>query len=171
MDDIAKDIFLQGYRFRSSALVLGKKAMEEANLYGTPFVVNCALAVELYLKCIYKLENKNKQIPNLHELDKLFNVISDDAKDFASKIFSETNENLQSYKDIKDKIPTFEWTLSNVLSEGSKAFIQWRYSYERKQLPNFLSVKAVIVALESTIFALREDLYYASNDLYKQSTN
>lgn len=168
MEDKAKDIFLQGYRFRNAGLELGTKAMTEMNLYGTPFIVNMAFAMELYLKCIYQLENKNKKIPNLHELDKLFNVLSDDTKDFASKVFTVINEDLQTYKDIKDQIPDFEWTLSNVLLEGSRAFIQWRYSYEGGRLPNFLSVKAMVIALESTIFWLREDLSYVHNDMHKQ---
>lgn len=162
MRDLAKDVFMQAYRFRSTARVIGDllKNSDDRNidLYFDPFVVNASFSIELYLKCICIIESGKKKAPYMHELDKLYDSLSVEVQNKLSDVFIKENEKLGTYHLAKENKPDFEWSLKNVLKESSKAFIKWRYSYEGK-LPDVVSIKAVIFALETIIFELREDLY------------
>lgn len=162
MRDLAKDVFIQAYRFRSTARVIGDLVRygDEKNLdlYSDPFVVNASFSIELYLKCIGIIESGDEKTPYIHELDKLYDALSVEIQNKLSDVFIKENEKLGSYHLVKKNGFDFDWSLRNVLKESSKAFVKWRYSYEGN-LPDIISIKAVIFALETIIFELREDLY------------
>ena len=94
-------------------LVTGKEAIGD-KIYATQAIVNGIFAIELYIKAILAYEGKTlKRIKKLgkHELDELFKLIS-------KKRQKELNG---------DNICEF-------LKRESRAFINWRYSYEFKYL-------------------------------------
>lgn len=167
--DQVKEIFKQGYRFRNTAAVIGNLYDDNEDLYKGPFIVNAAFSLELYLKCIYLIENPNQKIPHFHNLDDIFYALSKDAQDYSIRIFSATNRGLSSYQALKHFTIDFDWTLQSVLKRASKAFVKWRYSYEydESDLPDFLSVTAIITALEATILLLRKDLKEVASKMHQ----
>lgn len=80
-----------------------------------PAVVNLAFACELYLKAFYI---KNGLQEKGHELEKLFFDLPEHIKKQLSDSF-----------DAKKKYPV---TLKDTMIIHSKAFIRWRYAYEKE---------------------------------------
>ncbi|OGX78214.1 hypothetical protein A6395_13410 [Exiguobacterium sp. SH31] len=156
--DKARQIFLQARRFTNAGGILGDKISEtnDLDLYLAPFIVNTSFAIELYLKCIYVIE-QDKEPKFIHHLDELYNKLSKESKGYISTVFEMINQTEHSYHALKDKVPDFDWSIEGVLRSSSKAFVNWRYSFQ-SEVTGFPSSRAVISALEACIFILREDL-------------
>lgn len=157
-NDKVKQMFLQARRFKNAGAVLADKWSEtdDIDLYVAPFIVNSSFAIELYLKCIYMIEN-GKEPNRVHKLDLLYKKLSRESKDSIAAIFMLVNERSGSYHALKDKVPGFDWSIEGVLASASQAFVNWRYSFEGN-LTSFSSPQSIFIALESCIFMLREDL-------------
>ena len=89
-------------------------------------VVLVAFAAELALKFVWERENPCKPACGIHDLQKLFNCLSDDLK---NKIRSEYVKRAGSPKEE-------EWkTADQVFTTCKDAFEDWRYIVEEGQLP------------------------------------
>lgn len=94
-----------------------------------PAIVNFAFACELYIKS--RLMHIGIDTHG-HELEKLFNKVDDDFKDFLSLEYREALEVDQA--SFEDDIKTF-----------SNAFVSWRYVYEGKSESSIILPKLIIL--------------------------
>ena len=114
-------MYLQAITFLDCACLCNETAGLEKgsarSIYlGTPVIVNCAFACEIFLKLLLALQNT--EYKKCHGLKELFDRLSKGTKE---KI---NNYLLQNYGTLKD-VNGFE-----LLQMYSNAFTEWRYSYE-----------------------------------------
>lgn len=108
MANAAKAFLLAAERCMEMRLVNGSQQMLAA-----PSVVNLALSVEIYMKCLLAL-NEIK-IPKCHLLRDIFNKLPKNIKsEISSKMIKEISK------------------LEQTISEMPDIFILWRYIYEQK---------------------------------------
>ncbi|ARU60706.1 hypothetical protein CBW65_06110 [Tumebacillus avium] len=147
----AKDIYNTANSFLAASNALNQKLSEtnDVGTYIAPIITNAAFSIELYLKCIYLIENK-KPAPNIHQLDKLYKGLSDESKAVIEVIYNVLI--IQSGTDMamKEKVPETNLDLDSVLKGMSSAFINWRYSFE-KRFTGFAGSGPLINALKSRI--------------------
>lgn len=135
-------MYLQGNTFLDCACLCNETAEAEKDIarsiyLGTPVIVNCAFACEIFLKLL--LEKHNVEYKKCHGLKELFELLPDEIKKNIN------NYLLQSYGSLKD-VNGFD-----LLEMYSNAFIEWRYSYEKFNMqiePEFLFVFCDIVKKE-----------------------
>ncbi|WP_338617726.1 hypothetical protein [Achromobacter sp. E1] len=93
-----------------------------------PFVVNASLALELYLKAL--AEANGTRISKVHDLDKLYNALPEAAREKLDRRVSE-------------RAP--EVDLPPMFLMMRRAFVEWRYTYERSNTDGFPSGVAVML--------------------------
>ena len=92
---------------------------EETLLSGIfPFVVNSALACELFLKTIIMINSTPPQIVKAHELTTLFNLLSADDQINIKELFSQRMKH----------------DFDSLIEEMSNTFVKWRYAYEQETI-------------------------------------
>jgi hypothetical protein len=102
-------------------------------------VVLSAFSSEVYLKCLYSLENAGF-LPekDIHDLDKLFELLCDETQ---KGIETEWDEWASRDPIKKRMIAEFgskvKTDLRSCLAEGAKAFAQYRYAYEGGVIKGF----------------------------------
>lgn len=74
------------FKYLALKLIQTGKNRFGSKIYGTQFFVNGGFSIELYFMAIMKYENK--KITMSHELNKLFNTLSADTKEYLKKKFS-----------------------------------------------------------------------------------
>lgn len=135
-------MYLQAITFLDCACICNKIAHEERgntrSIYlGTPVVVNCAFACEIFLKLLLEIENVTYK--KQHGLKELFDLLSEELKgEINRQVFYE-------YGSLKDG-----WGF-DLLQRYSDVFTQWRYSYEYNNLQveqNYLFVFCKILKKE-----------------------
>lgn len=115
-------MFSQAASFAASASLLMKNIQIDkpgANQFGTPFVVNMAFAIELYLKTLACIHGKS--LPG-HDLLKLYNAMPTSARHAAEEHMTQGREMYRLASTV---------TFASALSKSRNAFVEWRYSYER----------------------------------------
>jgi hypothetical protein len=132
-----KEIFINGEPFYLAAHLLYLQVIE-LQKNNQPFIetmkasfANHALAVEIYLKCLQCLDHK--EYYPIHPLDQLFNTLHPDTK---AKIISNfetlSANNIMTQMIIKAIGPLKKFDFETLLTEASKAFENFRYSFDRK---------------------------------------
>ena len=81
------------------------------------FAVNISLACELFLKAIKIYETKGRSYKRNHNLHKLYNDISKQAKEEINQEFYESDENNL-------------YNLREFLKREGNSFLKWRYAFE-----------------------------------------
>lgn len=127
------------------------------DMYSTPQIVNLALACEIYLKTLlFCIDDKTPV--KAHRLDDLVKMLPADIKDSL----------MQS---VSERFPTMNnvWGFS-YLELVSKAFTDWRYSYEQDRLScevGYLMALADALKEECSqlIYEISWNEYYKSNKL------
>lgn len=114
-------MYLQAITFLDCAYLCNETAGSEKgrarSIYlGTPVIVNCAFACEIFLKLLLALQNT--EYKKCHGLKDLFDLLSKETKEKINSCL------LQNYGTLKD-VNGFE-----LLQMYSNAFTEWRYSYE-----------------------------------------
>lgn len=135
-------MFLQGNTFWDCACLCNDTADNESgsvrSIYlRTPVIVNCAFACEIFLKLLLALQNT--EYKKCHGLKELFDLLPKEIKEKINCYL------LQNYGTLKDD-NGFE-----LLQMYSKAFTEWRYSYEYYNLQidqTFLFVFCKILSME-----------------------
>lgn len=101
-----------------------------------PLFVNAALSCELYLKAITMIETDDSSFYEGHDLNNLFNKISNSAQ-----IWIKTNYSK------KDTIIS----LNDLLTKYGKNFIDWRYSFENGSEGNSKGIIALAESLKEYV--------------------
>jgi len=147
----AEEIYNTANSFLAASNALNQKLSEtnDVGTYIAPIITNTAFSIELYLKCIYMIEHK-KPAPNIHQLDKLYQKLSEENRIVIKMIFDMLVPQSKTDMTLKEKIPGTELNLDSVLKDMSSAFINWRYSFE-KRLTSFAASGPLIDALKGRI--------------------
>lgn len=99
----------------------------------TPYVVNGAFALELYLKVLYFAETNS--VARGHKLKGLYDRLTRGSKDFlADRVkgfidFSKFHRDLGEVINRESKVP-FSWDAQSLIAQSSDAFEKWRYAFE-----------------------------------------
>ncbi|MED4060910.1 hypothetical protein [Priestia megaterium] len=152
----AKPIFETAANFEAASLTLNEKMRKGANYIEThlaPYVTLNAFSIELYLKCLYAIENDNNA-PNVHAWDKLFELLSDESKNEIESIYDNNVKNSNSIQILLKRVPGTNVDLINALQEMSGAFVKWRYVYEGS-ITGYPTATALIDALKARIKKLK----------------
>lgn len=105
-------------------------------ILGTQFAVNGLFSMELYLKSIYCLENSG--FIHGHELDKLYEKLSDKTKAYLTIQKDNIGEYFKKY---------------------SKGFEEWRYSFEKDSLNiSIQETKEVLIILDEFCESIYKEL-------------
>ena len=113
--------------------------MQGADDYFTSLVVNGAFSLELHLKHLHGLVEKQER--RGHDLHRLFLELSDWTQKELESIFQAISGSQPSIQQQFDALRqeagiNFDWTMHDVLRESARAFETWRYSYESKTVPS-----------------------------------
>lgn len=157
MNYTEKDIYESANNFYLASLAVNEKLSktDDIQVYIAPITTLTSFSIELYLKCIYMIEN-NKPAENIHGLDKLFDALGDESKLLIKFFYDNFIQQDLLVNELKKQVPELNTNLEDVLKESSKAFIKWRYSYE-KNLCDFPSGTTIINALKARIKTLKPD--------------
>ncbi|MBG9585560.1 hypothetical protein [Cytobacillus firmus] len=160
MDYSAKDIFKSANNFHVAAITLFEKLDEtkDVGTYLAPNITVSSFTLELYLKCIYMLENK-RAAPNMHALDKLFDLLSIESKHIIEYVYNSLVQRSPSIQELKRIFLEKDLRLESVIKEMSHAFVKWRYSYEKKQLPDYTGASEIIEGLKARIRMLEPEWF------------
>lgn len=135
-------------RIHSESIVIRKDVHAS-----TPFAVNSAFAVEVYLKTFMKLHGV--ELKRVHELDRLYAALPDPARD-ALEVATARHGMERPHAQVS--------SCQSVLSEISQSFIDWRYAYEKEGPVHFPMEKVIVVtqALHEVCMAVGEANAWAS---------
>jgi hypothetical protein len=133
-NDIAKKIFDNAEVFHLAYNSLNNLITQDMR-YLIPGAVNGALALELYMKCLYMLEKH--ELVKVHELEKIFDKLSTETKETLKNNF---NLCLNT-KEVKDQLSLMEKEskmkppadFRGFIEEAEKVFLKARYFFEKEQ--------------------------------------
>jgi len=142
-----KDIFNSAESFYKSANIIALEFSKTSDFsLISPILTIDSLAIELYFKSIYILEN-SKNSNEQHNLLRLFNSLSANTKTKINECYNQfmsvDKQLIFLSKELKGA--PFNLDIVSVLSEISNAFIEWRYIYEGNT-KGFPSGQAIIKA-------------------------
>ncbi|GGI11526.1 hypothetical protein [Gottfriedia solisilvae] len=152
----AKAVYDSANNFLVASNALNEK-LSETNDIGTyiaPIIVNTAFSIELYLKCIYMIENG--QPIQGHFLDKLYRKLSKESREMIEAIYDMLVPQSPTVMILKQKIPDMKTDLDTVLKDMSSAFIKWRYNFEGS-ITGFPASGPIIDALKARIKILKPE--------------
>jgi hypothetical protein len=89
----------------------------------TPFIVNAAFSIEIYLKALYRINGREA---TGHDLLQLYNGLPEEEQAFILQAAQDVRPHYK-HKDGSDFL--------SCLSDLRKAFVEWRYIYEHDYLP------------------------------------
>lgn len=142
--DLAKHIFNNAEWFHLASCLLNRATSKQFRLqdqgikqhfvYLIPSAINRALALELYIKCLYSLEKHEEPIPT-HQLELIFDKLNTSTQEILDKEFNiylnspKFQERTVLLKKAGCKLapPT---NLRNCLQQSGKVFVKARYLYE-----------------------------------------
>ena len=127
-------IFIQASAFELATLELVQLFKQGSRELEAPFVVNSALSMELYLKCLLHIENKPTQARG-HEFVKLFGRLTPQHRTEIANHFEQEKLRHPVLLSIfaaerAGRISALQWGINDVLIRSNEAFEKWRYSYE-----------------------------------------
>lgn len=115
------------------------QCMLDAESYFTSLIVNGAFSLELHLKHLHGLVERQEK--RGHDLHRLYLDLSDWTRKQLEDIFQAISASQpiirQQFQALREEAGlTFDWTLHDVLKESSRAFETWRYSFEKTTVPS-----------------------------------
>lgn len=146
--DISTMMFNQAQSFAKTANDLytnGIKASPRNFLCFTPFVVNAAFSIEVYLKTIHKMHGQERRG---HSLNALYKSLPKEAKRIIEEVAHSTKNNYNITENIE---------FINYLSNLDRAFEQWRYIYESDtEAIEFLKTIYIMQALDKACIVIKK---------------
>ena len=137
-------MFGQANSFAETANLLYRTGLRRSPFKGSvlsPFVVNAAFSIEIYLKTIHDVYGNACRG---HDLVNLYSKLNGEARRFVS----------DSARDVRPRYKLAErTTFSKALEALSSAFTDWRYRYEHDKLT--LEIQSVRFAMNSMFEATR----------------
>jgi hypothetical protein len=128
-------VYMNAERFRIADSVLRQDAnvKQFGSSIGGPTLVIATLAAELYLKCLFIIET-GRPSPDIHELRKLFLLLSDGARAEIEAVWDDYSKHPQTLTiyDAVENMTGFSIPrdLRWHLRAGNEAFVKLRYSHE-----------------------------------------
>ncbi len=136
------DYFLEGH-FETLPVIVGDGKLLTLYFEGgreggdteliTPYVVNGAFSLELYLKILLFLETGTSA--RGHKLKKLYDQLTEDSKDYLTDRvkgfidYSKFHRDLEAVIVRNSKV-AFSWDIESLIEQSSEAFGKWRYAFE-----------------------------------------
>jgi len=129
-------------------------------------VTNCAIACELYLKCLIYIET-GQLVKNQHNLKRLFAMVPKETQSIIQERFDAqlakqpaydssgaSEEHLKAMRAAEEKLPK---NLIEALRKGGDAFVQWRYLYEAGETMNAFALFPLPYILRDFILGLKPE--------------
>jgi hypothetical protein len=120
-------MFLHSRKFAKAANLLSRTL-------DTDFIqaqaVSWAFALEVLLKCLLALENK--QLPQHHELDTLYRQLDRRHKQMINQLFNEFTKDDKQFQYAVSESCEHVILVEDILAMNRDAFKRFRYSYEAK---------------------------------------
>ena len=132
-------MFRQARSFANTASYLQRGLLQiPANaLDFAPFVVNSTFSIELYLKILLTLAGRSNKACG-HSLLDLYEKLPSDTK---VAMLSAAKQAAKKYQVRVEQLSD----LRNLVSALDKAFVEWRYLYEKSSTPVFQFWEAILV--------------------------
>lgn len=152
-----RDIFNTANSFDEATRALAEKLAKtnDVGTYMAPIITLSSFSVELYLKCIYFIE-QGKPALKTHRLDKLYESLSEGSQMVIRLIYDVSVKHDPLVQTMLRKVPSAKVDLLTVLNEFSDAFEKWRYSHH-KEFHGFHASGPLIKALKARIGSLKPD--------------
>lgn len=164
MEDLAKSIFSSACMYSKAARLMNEAFHKDPSLL-LPSFVNAALALELYFKSLYFIENNRDFKVNgrhSHDFHTLFSELSKESKEkllcrFQSAISSRDMTDVSTLEnEVKVQVPLdFEGNLQS----WSGVFTKVRYVYEKREKPvTMMFFDEIEQTIRGVIISLRPEL-------------
>jgi hypothetical protein len=99
----------------------------------SPIITLSSITLEIYLKCIFNLEN-NKNSNDEHNLLRIFKSLKIETQKAIEDYYNSYLANDRLAKKAKEELGIpFDLNIYSVLKEISNSFEKWRYPYEHGQ--------------------------------------
>lgn len=156
MSYIAEDIFKTAeVFFRATRTIVTAFAyldkdeplQSEDSEYYAPIAVNSCFSLELYFKCISHMENQAYEAK--HELVSLFSHISPSAQQSIKKAYVRY---ISGNENLRQTFAVDELAFDNVLKSANKAFVDFRYFFEKKH-GDYVLISGIIKATRAYIIS------------------
>lgn len=181
----AEDIFKQALYFNFAAKLLGMhneerlRVLEEAGRhpvqkYGRartiafqrgdlsavpcaiPQIVNLVLSIELYLKCLLTLESVTFR--RIHEIKELYGQVSAPRQKRIKELYEENFSRTNFTTDSRELAPDRNlFNFEEVLTQLNKAFVQWRYAFERLSNKSTAGAYILCEAMRRAVIEVKQD--------------
>lgn len=120
-----KAVFNTAEVFRGGSQILATHGMPN---YMFPMVICSAFSLELYLKCLIRIEGGESE--NLHDLEKLFLKLTPESQKTVRACYEAQRPNLDTMFATVKGVPTPKTDFDFVLHASAKAFEHFRYAFE-----------------------------------------
>ena len=148
---MARSIFKTARFFEKASAVLSSELGRTDNFdLIIPIVVNRAFSLEVYFKCLYKLENGADYPKKEHNLLNLYNALGSASKERIKVRYGELSEKNPLTQKAKSMFKGVKTELEDVLEQVSNAFVEWRYHYENEPR-SFYAVEDIARAVRQRI--------------------
>lgn len=157
MNYSAKDVYRTATQYYAASIAINEKLSETNNvgIYIAPWITNCALSIELYLKSLY-LMDRGKKAPGTHDLAKLFRALNEENRIVIKLFYDQFVGMDQTVQKMKSQFPETEIDLDVVLKQINKAFVSWRYNHEGN-FTSFPTGGPLVQALKTRIEMINPD--------------
>lgn len=129
--------------------------------YLGPYVVNGALAVELYLKCLCALSVGAASVRRVHKLNELYLQLSTSCRRRLSDRFEGVLVPADMYMNIaaqlRAHVNDFRWDIDYVLTNSASSFVEYRYAHDSR-LGWFVGYREVRLAVRAEILSIDPSL-------------
>ncbi len=149
--DMTESMFKTARFFEKASAVLNRELGKTNNFaLLIPGIVNSAFSLEVYFKCLYKLESGADYPKKEHNLLNLYNALDPETKKRIKVRYGELSEKNPIAQAAKSKHKGLNTELEYVLAQAGNAFVEWRYNYENEP-HNFYGVDDTIRAVRQRI--------------------
>ncbi len=114
---------------------------------------NMALSLEIYLKCLQVTETNSFRFRRIHEILTLYQNLSHESQSKIEQYYNLHIKDNPTIMAMLSQFPNTNLSITHVLSEINKAFVDWRYIFEGKG-GSFYGVDTIIMAVKSRILEL-----------------
>jgi hypothetical protein len=143
-----KKMFNTAQSYYEASLIVNKQVFDKPSLGLSIIVLQC-LSLEIFLKCVYNLENT--QNADGHHFVDLYNSLSDNTQNGINTFYDFFSSISPIRSIIQKQCPSTDLSLLGCLEASNKAFENLRYGYEGKH-SSFI-IQNAIQAVRQYIFS------------------
>lgn len=143
--------FMEAWQFEQVAELLTSK-LSKGSIASAPIVMNCAFSIEVYFKCLYMIQ-KEEYPPHVHDLQELYDKLTKENQTAIVELYAQGVAKEPQWAHLP---------FTMVLDWAKKAFVEWRYDYERWRHRNpksraFANGEILCEAVRERIVQLKPD--------------